>query len=205
MIDLDKIVFVNLQGEKKQIKKFNSLNLIEKLDFIKKTNLTSQDEGIINSLLNSFKSKIIKEKGIGQISINYFIIDIEGFRIYIPFYSSNYAISMGYLIDDIRKEEIKESKSKFEELLNLEKQMNELLFFQFKKRNVLKSKIKTTKSELEYIKNRNIRAFERNEKRDKNIKKNQKILFELKEDIKFFKENGYKLNYCIDSIIKENY
>lgn len=205
MIDLDKAIYsvdeqiIKLEEEKKLIKNFNNLDLIEKIDLIKKTNLRLQREEVAKNLINSFKSEIIRKKGTGEIAVNHFIVKIEGVKIYIPIYLNN-IIYMGYFMDEIRKEKIKDIKPKQEELLDLEEEINSLLFFQFKKRKELDLKIKRVRNEIEYIKNRNLRITERNKKRDINIKNIKKILLEIKEDIEFFEEHGYKFCYSIDSI-----
>lgn len=205
MIDFDKAIkaidekIIELEKEKEDIKNFNNYDLIKKLEILKKTELRYQREEIAKNLVKSFKSEIIREHSTAKMKVNYFVIDIDGFKIFIPMYLSK-IIYVGYMLKELKKEPLYHAKSTSNELADLIKERAFIEFFHFKKKRILDSKIEFLENKFEYETKRNVMIALRNSEKDEKIKNNKKILLAIKEDIELLKTNGYDIKYTIDSI-----
>lgn len=188
-----------IENNIEEIKSFNKYDLIKKLEILKKTELRYQREEIAKNLVKSFKSEIIREHSTAKMKVNYFVIDIDGFKMFIPMYLSK-TIYVGYMLKELEKETLYHAKSTGNELADLITERAFLEFFHFKKKRILDSKIEFLENKFEYETKSNVMIALRNLEKDEKIKNNKKILLAIQEDIELLKTNGYDIKYTIDSI-----
>lgn len=195
----------NIEYERKMIERlklYDTYNLAEKLLLAQETKIKYQREEFEKDILNSFKSKIVKEKGIACMHVNYFHIKIDDFYIYIPMFRSK-IISLGIYFGSLKKRELKDIAPYEERLAKLIEQQDNLKFFQFKKKEKLEERIEHAGHMLKKVKNENeIIAYE-NKKYEELKEKEKDIISCLQEDLDILSQ-AFTFDFTENKILKKN-
>lgn len=206
------------------IKNFDNLSLVDKIDILKQTELDTQNK-MIPIVLKDFKSEILRNSKEVYIDSNYFVIKLKNFNFNISLYSEKsirIKTTEKLLPEETVSSISKETKdlmkiveefinnpsfSNYKKILNAQHKKisfrNYLYYYSYKGKDNLKKDYESSYRMVKhYIKEEQEQHKKQEEIKEKNkeLKKEIEIFKEsIKEDIDYFKLNGYNIHLNFES------